>query len=132
MSKNVKKIKSLTGKQSLALYYLTSGRSITRTAKSIGVTRQTIGNWMKDPVFHKALNDLQSKKIDELTLMHQSQDMKIFELLKSIMEDPKAPYRDRIRAAIEIRNESHNLNMNRDFDLRLRELEEVVKEQEKR
>jgi hypothetical protein len=132
MSKNGKNPKSFKGKQALAIHHLTSGRSMTETAKLLGVTRQTIGNWMRDPNFNKSLHDLQSKRIDELTMMHQSQDLPVFEFFKSIMQDPAVPYRDRIRAAIEIRNESHNLKMIRDFDLRLRELQEVVEEQERK
>ena len=57
-------MKILSPKQLQAALLLSSGITITETAKQIELTRQTVHDWLNDPVFIAHLNTLKSEVIE--------------------------------------------------------------------
>ena len=57
--------KNLTATQEKALLLLASGETVTATAEAVGVSRQTVSEWVnRDPDFIAALNSFRQETLD--------------------------------------------------------------------
>lgn len=58
----------LTDKQRLAIEHLLNGESVTETADAVGVSRQTLYEWQRQPMFH---HELELQRADRQTTFRE-------------------------------------------------------------
>lgn len=106
MTKNVKRKPKDRGRKDQAIFYLTLGKGISETADLVGVTRQTIRNWLNSSEFYEEYVKAERKRLNQLGNIYNRADKASFDILNKIMGDENANNSDRIRAAIEIQKQS--------------------------
>jgi len=120
----------LAPNQELAVTHLANGKTITETADLLGVSRQTIHNWIKDYTFAQQLKDLQREHVDEIAKRYSSAELESFEVRRTILLDETATNSDRLRAAKDISTTAIQYRETLDFQERLQKVEDTVKKQD--
>lgn len=123
MESNGKKGKVLKPRQQLAINHLSNGKNLSETARLVGVSRQTVGTWMRSAAFQQAVNAALDKKRAELQARYQAAEPGIFDFWNKVMNDESAKLSDRLLASRLIVNQSHLFPERRDNE-RLEKLEE--------
>lgn len=109
MSKNDKKSKKgYRLKQTLVLNLLLEGKSYVDAARSVGVTRQTIGNWMHDSRFRATFNRMQKKRMEQITKKYRVLEDKSFEVITNLLDDPTLNPSIKLRAAEIVQREARH------------------------
>ncbi len=116
--------KNSNHKQISALPFLLEGKTQKETASLLGVSRQTIGNWMKDRDFKAALKKRQMERIDQLSQKYQRAEDSAFDVVISILTNIEAKNIDRLRAAELIQKESHQYTYFQNLVVRIEEIED--------
>ena len=93
----------LTPAQRRALTLLSAGSTAIAAAKSIGVHRNTIGNWLRSSSFREAFN--QARRDQDLAWSDQARSLasQAIGAIQAILADPQAPAAVRLQAARAIR-----------------------------
>ena len=99
MSRNVTPQPSLTGKQRKAVEALLATGEITAAAKEVGVARETLQRWLKQPAFSHAVKEAEAKAIDDLSRMLVRLGRTATATLAKAMTDAATPMSTRVRAA---------------------------------
>lgn len=89
----------LTGKQRKAVEALLTTGEVTAAAKEVGVHRDTIHRWMKQPAFLDAVREAESRALDDLSRLLVRLGRTAAATLAKAMNDPAAPYATRVTAA---------------------------------
>ncbi len=94
---------SLSPVQQKVLTLLASGAPLSHAAEAAGVSRQTIYNWQNStPAFAQSLQEALAEYTENLKDKLQLLSAKALDALLQIIDDPKAPYGVRLRAALTI------------------------------
>jgi hypothetical protein len=99
---NVLRYPMLSEKHQKALALILSGDSIPTAAKKMGLRRETVWKWTKDPNFATELDRLRQESISALQLEFREASLEAAQTLRNIMNDPEQKATDRIRASIAI------------------------------
>lgn len=90
-------LKPLSAKQLRAMLELANGKTQAETAKTVGVSPQTVCKWASMPEFQNLLQDLIAQRTMTADDYLQSKRMQAVRVLTSLMEN--APPATRLRAA---------------------------------
>tara|TARA_R100001082_G_scaffold108120_1_gene82943 strand:- start:325 stop:711 length:387 start_codon:yes stop_codon:yes gene_type:complete len=85
-----------------ALALLVSGHNMTDTAKMLGVRRETVWRWTKEPEFVTEMARVRESAMDALSVILHESALEAAEVLRSVMKDEEANPNTRIRAAVAI------------------------------
>ena len=85
-----------------ALALLVSGHNMTDTAKMLGVRRETVWRWTKEPEFVTEMARGRESAMDALAVILHESALEAAEVLRSVMKDEDANPNTRIRAAVAI------------------------------
>tara|TARA_R100000655_G_scaffold30871_1_gene62005 strand:+ start:879 stop:1265 length:387 start_codon:yes stop_codon:yes gene_type:complete len=85
-----------------ALALLVSGHNMTDTAKMLGVRRETVWRWTKEPEFATQMARVRESAMDALEVVLHESAIEAAEVLRSVMKDEGASPSTRIRAAVAI------------------------------
>lgn len=88
----------LTPKQRKAVEALLTTGEASAAAKEVGVSKDSLYRWMKQPAFIDAVRDAESRAIDDLTRLLVRLGRTAAATLAKTMIDPVAPYPTRVRA----------------------------------
>jgi len=93
----------LTPAQQSVLTLLSTGLTASAAARSVGVHRNTVGNWLRSPVFRETL--MQARRDHDIAWREQGAALTIQAIgaLQAILADPQAPAAVRLQAALAIR-----------------------------
>lgn len=86
-----KHLDGLTPMQVATIEALTRSKTFTDAAAAAGVTRQSVRNWLREPVFRKALRAAQSEMFDAMALRLLGTADKAVTALEDIIDSPSAP-----------------------------------------
>ena len=89
-------------KKEIAAFHLIKGDSKTETARKVGVTRQTVTIWCKQPEFKALLRQKRREHWDKMYDKAIANVSPAIEVLTKIMKDKDGDPNTRIRAAKEI------------------------------
>jgi hypothetical protein len=90
---------ALSPKQHRAVEALLTTGEISAAAKEVGVTRETLHRWMKQPAFLDAVREVESRTLDDLSRLLVRLGRTAIATLAKAMNDPAAPYSTRVTAA---------------------------------
>jgi len=93
----------LTPAQQRALALLSAGSTAAAAAQSVGVHRNTIGNWLRLSVFREALTQAQRDQAQAWRAQAGSLTSQAVGAIQAILADPQAPAALRLQAALAIR-----------------------------
>jgi hypothetical protein len=99
MPRNVTPDEGLTGKQRKAVEALLATGEVTATAKEVGVARETVQRWLRQPAFLQAVRDAEAKALDDLSRLLVRMGRTAAATLAKAMNDPATPMATRVRAA---------------------------------
>ena len=85
-----------------ALALLVSGHNMSDTAKMLGVRRETVWRWTKEPEFATEMARVRESAMDALSVILHESALEAAEVLRSVMKDEDANPNTRIRAAVAI------------------------------
>jgi hypothetical protein len=93
----------LTSAQQRALALLSAGFTAAAAARSVGVHRNTVANWLRSSIFREAL--FQARSDQALAWREQAGSLtpQAIGAIQAIMADPQAPAAVRLQAALAIR-----------------------------
>lgn len=115
-------------RQTKALQALFTEPTLEAAAKAAGISPRTLRDYMKDPEFQAAYNEAITAQLGETTGQARQGLSSALAVLREIMEDPAAENRDRISAASKSIDAALRLIDKLDQQVRLDELERLVKE----
>ena len=93
----------LTPAQQRALALLSAGSTAAAAAQSVGVHRNTIGNWLRLSIFREALTQAQRDQAQAWRAQAGSLTSQAVGAIQAILADPQAPAALRLQAALGIR-----------------------------
>src|SRR6202011_3489818 len=103
-------------------------RNIEEAAKSVGISSNTLLNWMKVPEFETAYRDARRKAFGQsIARLQQGTSAAATTLLKTMI-DPLTPASVRVRAAEAIFNHAAKAIEIEDIEARVSELERIAGE----
>ena len=85
-----------------ALALLVSGHNMSDTAKMLGVRRETVWRWTKEPEFATEMARVRESAMDALSVILHESALEAAEVLRYVMKDEDANPNTRIRAAVDI------------------------------
>ena len=85
-----------------ALALLVSGHNMSDTARMLGVRRETVWRWTKEPEFATQMARVRESAMDALEVVLHESAIEAAEVLRSVMKDEGASPSTRIRAAVAI------------------------------
>ena len=91
--------KNLSPKQTLALAHLLAGTSIQDTAQKMGISTQSIDNWLRLPIFRDRLNEEKEKIFQATILRLSSLATKALDTLENLLDSDNTPANVRCNAA---------------------------------
>jgi DNA-binding NarL/FixJ family response regulator len=96
---------SLTQVQQRVLALMSAGSTASAAARSIGVHRNTVSNWLRSSVFRETL--VQARHLQDLAWREQAASLapQALDALQAILADRQAPAAVRLQAALVIRNQ---------------------------
>ena len=119
-------------KMEQAVAALLTQPNIDLAAKSVGISPNTLLNWMKVPEFQKAYREARRAVYNQaVARLQQAMPLAVQTMLK-VLIDPATPASVRVRAAEVISNHSHKAIEVEDVEARVTALEEAAGEQGKR
>ncbi len=89
----------LTPKQRKAVEALLTTGEVAATAQSVGVTRDTLYRWLKQPGDHQAVRQAEAQALDDLSRLLVRLGRTAVATLAKAMSDPTVPASSRVRAA---------------------------------
>lgn len=89
----------LTTKQRKAVEALLATGEVTSAAKEVGVSRETLHRWLKQPVFVDAVRQAEARALDDLSRMLVRMGRTAAATLAKAMNDSSTPMATRVRAA---------------------------------
>src|SRR5688572_26150595 len=89
----------LTPKQRKAVEALLTTGEVTAAAKEVGVSKDSLYRWMKQPAFLDAVREVESRTLDDLSRLLVRLGRTAIATLAKAMNDPAAPYATRVSAA---------------------------------
>jgi len=95
-------ITGLSMPQVQVLAGLCAGLTIAEMSRDMNISRQTIYNWQKEPIFQAALAAGKQLYADDLRDQMIMLSRKALKRLESILDDPKAPHGVALKAALAI------------------------------
>jgi hypothetical protein len=99
MSRNVTSEPALTGKQRRAVQALLATGEVKAAAAEVGIARETLQRWLRQPIFSQAVKEAEAKAIDDLSRMLVRLGRTATATLAKAMSDPTVPPATRVRAA---------------------------------
>jgi transposase-like protein len=90
---------TLTQKQRKAVEALLTTGDVAAAAREVGVSRESLYRWMKQPAFQVAVREAEAAALDELSRMLVRLGRTATGTLAKAMTDPAAPWPTRVRAA---------------------------------
>jgi len=113
-------------KQEEAIAALLTQRNVEEAAKSIGISANTLMNWMKRPDFDAAYREARRLAFRQsISRLQQASSAAVTTLLK-VMVDPTAPHSTRVRAADSVLDHSAKAIELEDIEARVAELERAA------
>ncbi len=88
----------MTDKQHIALDFMIMGKSPSEVAAAVGVCRETVWRWTKDPDFAAALADARTERRERLQVAIEDAAVRAAEVLAAGLDD-SVPWNVRIRVA---------------------------------
>ena len=125
MSEN-QTLSQLTPKQRKAVEALLTTGDVSAAAKEVGIVRDTLYRWLKQPVFAQAVREAEASAIDDLSRLLVRLSRTATATLGKAMTDPVAPYTTRVRAADVTLNRLLQLRELATLEARVTELERSV------
>ena len=95
---------NLTSIHEQVLALIAAGSTIAAAAAAAGVHRNTVGNWMRSPVFRRALADAQYDKAASWREQAESLASAALDTIRATLTDASAPAAVRLKAALSILN----------------------------
>lgn len=99
MPHNLTRDRPLTAKQRKAVNALLSTGEVKAAAIEVGISRETMHRWLRDPVFNLAVKEAEAKAIDDLSRMLVRLGRTATATLAKAMTDTATPMSTRVRAA---------------------------------
>ena len=98
---------TLSPVQAQVIAALAQGRTVTAAAQTAGVHRNTIYNWLNEPLFKTAVEEAEAEYV--AILSDGMRDLAALALasLRSLLDDPKTPPSVRLRTALAILQRPH-------------------------
>lgn len=93
----------MTDKQYIAMDLLLMGKSTEEVGKAVGVRRETVWRWTKDPDFAAKIDEARAERRERLSIAIEDAAHRAAEVLVSGLDD-SAPWGVRLRAAENILN----------------------------
>jgi hypothetical protein len=92
-----------TQTQQRVLALMSAGSTATAAARSVGVHRNTVGNWLRSSVFREALAD--ARRVQDIAWREQAASLagQAIGAIQAILADPQTPAAVRLEAALAIR-----------------------------
>lgn len=91
--------KNLTPRQKIAVQSLAAGQSVTQTAVSTGVSRESVYRWLDNPTFTRAIDEAQDDAIATISRRLTVLGVDALNVLRDVLADPHTPAGAKIRAA---------------------------------
>jgi hypothetical protein len=98
---------TLSPAQAQVVAALAQGRTVTAAAQGAGLNRNTIYNWLHEPVFKTAVDEAQHEYIAILSDGMRDLAALALETLRSLLEDPKTPPAVRLKTALAVLQRPH-------------------------
>jgi uncharacterized protein YchJ len=94
----------LTQAQQRVLALMSTGSTATAAARSLGVHRNTVGNWLRSSVFRDALAE--ARRVQNVVWREQAASLtgQALGAIQAILADPQAPAAVRLEAALAVRS----------------------------
>ena len=89
----------LKPKQRRAVEALLTTGEVSAAAQSVGVSRETLYRWLRQPVFHQAVRQAEAQALDDLSRLLVRLGRTAVATLAKAMSDPTVPPASRVRAA---------------------------------
>lgn len=105
---------------------LTTGE-VRAAAREVGVTRETVHRWLRDPVFLAAVRDAEAAAIDALSRQLVQLGTTAIATITAAMTDPATPAATRVRAADVALNRLLQLRELAQLEARVQALEHAVR-----
>jgi transposase-like protein len=99
MSQNVTHPPDLSARQRRAVDALLATGEVSAAAKEIGVSRETVHRWLKQPRFAQVVRDAEARSLDDLSRLLVRMGRTAAATLAKAMSDPTTPVGARVRAA---------------------------------
>ena len=99
MPQHVTPEQHLTPKQRKAVEALLTIGEVAAAAQSVGVSRETLYRWLRQPVFHQAVRQAEAQALDDLSRLLVQLGRTAVATLAKAMSDPTVPAASRVRAA---------------------------------
>ena len=95
----IPELAGLSPKQHQVILQLFAGKSIAEISRDLGPARQTLYNWLHDPVFSAAVEAIERQSLSALSRDLIGLGGDAIRVLKETLDDPTASQAARIRAA---------------------------------
>ncbi len=89
----------LTGKRRRAVEALLATGEVSAAARDVGIHRDTLHRWLRQPLFLQAVRDAEAAALDELSRLLVRLGRTAAATLAKAMSDPAVPWSTRVRAA---------------------------------
>ncbi len=89
----------LKPKQRKAVEALLTTGEVAVAAQSVGVSRETLYRWLKEPIFQQAVRQAEAQALDDLSRLLVRLGRTAVATLAKAMSDPTVPPASRVRAA---------------------------------
>jgi hypothetical protein len=90
---------TLTGKQQKAVAALLATGEVKAAAAEVGISRETLHRWLKQPLFLAAVRQAEAEALDELSRLLVRLGRTAVATIAKAMSDPVTPAATRVRAA---------------------------------
>jgi transposase-like protein len=91
--------RTLTPRQRKAVEALLATGEVPAAAREVGVSRDTLYRWLKQPLFVEAVRETEARALDELSRLLVRLGRTATATLAKAMSDPATPAATRVRAA---------------------------------
>jgi transposase-like protein len=91
--------RTLTPRQRKAVEALLATGEVAAAAREVGVSRDTLYRWLKQPLFVEAVRETEARALDELSRLLVRLGRTATATLAKAMSDPATPAATRVRAA---------------------------------
>jgi transposase-like protein len=89
----------LSGRQQKAVAALLSTGEVSAAAREVGVSRETLHRWLRQPAFLEAVRAAEAEALDELSRLLVRLGRTAIATIAKAMNDPGVPPATRVRAA---------------------------------
>ncbi len=92
-------LQQLTAKQRKAVEALLTTGEVSAAAREVGIHRDTLHRWLKQPLFQHAVRQAEAQAFDDLSRLLVRLGRTAVATLAKAMSDPSVPAASRVRAA---------------------------------